>query len=1250
MNNLLHNRKFSPVYLFGIVCLLILPAATHASFSLSGSVITQSGTDNDLSGLANISGVTATDNENHKTYDLGSKQLVVNGTLTISPESEMITTDFTNKAIRINSGAELIIDGKITQNGETTYSTAYWLVGSSFTDTPQGMYDDDYSLIYVNNGAELNWEGGYIKGRQPLEFRRSSSSNQSKVKIVNGGADFLQALSGYPVMVRAKSSDLYVDGFHFVNGGSWVIFRPVDTGNLFQGFTFEHANGIGAFSGGSQSSVWHEVRNYDSFNPVDDVSFWKGKWNRFINPENGSDLIIRGYSGDGTEDHYNYGLIEIRKEIEIQVNDEAGDPIDGASYLIPDTNNGKRINHSSHTYTNDFDYSGETNSAGEGEVDLLIAAAVRNDDGAQGDNDSGLNAKDYRGKNGDTSDVFDVKIWDYNYLGETREVAMKGTGVLEVDFTLSIDELITESDPAIVSAYTELETPQKFYDYAKLWLIEEYAEQTDTLVSLEGDTIVSDFNLTLDPNAAAVFAFDGSTITARASQFMGNIEASTITTLNNARVLGLRNGVFYAQDGDIIDTEYTKVVADQNMSIVVDGVTLPEVEVINGAILNISGINNAKQPTIITETSGTIIIDGDLIPSSNYVETAGVLTMSGTETDLTGMRGLSGVSHSTFAGITTYDIGDVLLQINGELTINSNEKIVYGENAPEVYLVIGSSGHLTIYGTNDGNTSTENIANPQIINEQQSPDHFQTSHGILVNGMLELQGGMIDIASHINFQANSVFRARAGVVKMSDAANVFPNLLRFANASGGTIDIDDFVLYQGSNAFELRDINVTTLENYSPRNCKEGIMKQGTTANPLELINFNPENCDIDTSYIGSGSFYLIYGMPDKAPTATVHFDHSSASGGGITEVRKNVLFTLTESETGQEISDVIIYTKDSVHSTTRDYSNAFYVSLVSGNQILTQHEYVATTDNSGQASIDKLLAYAGVFGGEYVGQDSAAREVLYKTKASDHNYVDDFAIASYAHQLTTISDVDLTGLGEKEIAWALFVDDAINQNDSTIVSAYTELETSEKLYDYAKYYLVENYAGETATIVNRLSDTVDAGVYDVVIDATAPEVFDFDGSTITVRASEFVGNLSTTGTITLLNGAIVDGGIGDADGDSSVTTVDVPSTASTVVYDTDGTTILATTTGDIFYQYTANPTEAIFIEFIDTNGTKLRRSFTKDSGFFTLDMNYSVSDFSGQDRLHLTNNNTAIIQVWDRVSLWPEKLASYFDLIPFMR
>ena len=54
-----------------------------------------------------------------------------------------------------------------------------------------------------------------------------------------------------------------------------------------------------------------------------------------------------------------------------------------------------------------------------------------------------------------------------------------------------------------------------------------------------------------------------------------------------------------------------------------------------------------------------------------------------------------------------------------------------------------------------------------------------------------------------------------------------------------------------------------------------------------------------------------------------------------------------------------------------------------------------------------------------------------------------------------------------------LLEDSQISETDRTIVDSYTTLENANKLYDFAKSYLVYNYKGETNFLVQRNGNNI---------------------------------------------------------------------------------------------------------------------------------------------------------------------------------
>jgi len=222
--------------------------------------------------------------------------------------------------------------------------------------------------------------------------------------------------------------------------------------------------------------------------------------------------------------------------------------------------------------------------------------------------------------------------------------------------------------------------------------------------------------------------------------------------------------------------------------------------------------------------------------------------------------------------------------------------------------------------------------------------------------------------------------------------------------------------------------------------------------------------------------------------------------------------------------------------------------------------EYSKITDASGQISTFEVLTsiqihdrttsdstasqYYVTFGGgkwkeadgqqpQYTDWDTDRFGNFYKVdRRSDSNSnLDDFTFkfCSYGHSLSSSSQ-QLKGLGELEVNWVLFDDLVITESDKAIVDAYTEIDTSAKFYDRAKSFLTANYEGEGSTIVSRAGIDIET-TFDIEIDASATSAFAFDGSKITIKASAFSGNITTTGLVTTLNDAVVLGTITDSSG-----------------------------------------------------------------------------------------------------------------------
>ena len=117
-------------------------------FNLNGTIITQTGTDANLSGLAGVSGVNVQSSDNTTWYFVGNRRLDIAGTLNHDPETEILVFG-DNPPIRTlsilgtyNYGSPIIV------NGVTRYSTNLGLYFGDVSGT------DNSCLLYTSDAAD----------------------------------------------------------------------------------------------------------------------------------------------------------------------------------------------------------------------------------------------------------------------------------------------------------------------------------------------------------------------------------------------------------------------------------------------------------------------------------------------------------------------------------------------------------------------------------------------------------------------------------------------------------------------------------------------------------------------------------------------------------------------------------------------------------------------------------------------------------------------------------------------------------------------------------------------------------------------------------------------------------------------------------------------------------------------------------------------------------------------------------------
>ncbi len=499
-------------------CTLMQPMFAGFNLPLGGTVITQTGTDGDLSGLSGIAGVVVTSNgtgaDQYITYDLNNLQLVIQGTLSHNPEQEqLVFNNPANPIIDIQSGATYNLGDDVLINGVTRQTLGLGIFVSS---TDGGCCNANRAVLAVRNGATWNWKGATIDvGQLPW-----IADPTSTVRITNAVLLVRRNATSDVVQVRQNSDNFFVDGFTFIGNGEGdltFLRRPQQMDN----YSPETTGGAIAFSG-STPNYDVTFRGYSGGDRgnTQDIKLWQGSRPILINSKTGSQLIAGNHKNDGNG--AGYGVALVYQELDLNVSDLANSPVTGVTMYIRDTDNGGRetYNREGHTVNNtaDNEYIVQTNVNGDiPQQQILLAANVANSGGANGLN-SGTYAWDYRGKNNDDSDLFDIHLWSYNYRYQIiPDAELKGINGTQLATKVFDDTAISESSKAIVDAYGQIDTLDKLYDRAKSFKIDNLTALgiENFFFTTNGDRLMlaADWNIVIDQTAPNVFEVDEGTKT-----------------------------------------------------------------------------------------------------------------------------------------------------------------------------------------------------------------------------------------------------------------------------------------------------------------------------------------------------------------------------------------------------------------------------------------------------------------------------------------------------------------------------------------------------------------------------------------------------------------------------------------------------------------------------------------------------------------------------------------------------------------
>ena len=323
--------------------------------------------------------------------------------------------------------------------------------------------------------------------------------------------------------------------------------------------------------------------------------------------------------------------------------------------------------------------------------------------------------------------------------------------------------------------------------------------------------------------------------------------------------------------------------------------------------------------------------------------------------------------------------------------------------------------------------------------------------------------------------------------------------------------------------------------------------KSFSNSSPL-LFGSADEAFNILVGEDGQSGSYMLHGLyPSGSLGRIVYLNFTGLnwetqmalySAGKTVRVENHLVFkykvidTLAQPVSGAKI---IIYKKD-----------PSYPANGQVNFSTTETTVEETTDSTGEGNIGSdtgsgdficVEAFSRTASGGNVDVDYANPNHSTAQYASNTSLA--FAVVKYGkvaafRQALTAAKAGASGEGKQSLGVIQLNDDlAIVEQDAATALAYSTQETPEKAYDHLSALFERDYDSESGPTCSRVGDSLDFGSLNLIIDGSGSGEASVSNSSVKLNASTFTGNLTTTGTVSVINGATIVGGIIDSNGDS---------------------------------------------------------------------------------------------------------------------
>lgn len=493
------------------------------------------------------------------------------------------------------------------------------------------------------------------------------------------------------------------------------------------------------------------------------------------------------------------------------------------------------------------------------------------------------------------------------------------------------------------------------------------------------------------------------------------------------------------------------------------------------------------------------------------------ITQSGTDTDLTGLTGISGVTTYEQNGRRVYILDNRKLVISGTLSHDPESEEMFFENyASGITLRVNGTYNLGSYDSATGKYSSGTA----IRFGRNSDSNYLESHSdiyIHSTGTLNWYGGSIHSQRQLsNYGTLNTFSQEAKLIGYGNVRKEIRQ--RSVNCNINGLVTKDYSFAAIANANQI--------ENWTPYNDTviAGFIVSSSFANNTFAVvkGLDPSGITAAVSNFWQQRWVKFINCLAGSDISVVGLSTNSTANLGLVEIRQEVRLKYT---------DLNFNSLDGVKVSMTDTNNG---NRLAANQIQSNPDYTTDRSYTGTSSSGEVLfdtdggVLVAVHWRDTGGAQASNNEIDYRSSAGNNTDTFTFHSCDYANQIAVTTKA-LKGSNGVDLEVVLVPDLSISESNKTTVDAYTELNTSAQIYDRAKSYLYDNYAGEVSTIVSKDGLQVDIGSNNLVLDGTASSVIGLSGTTLTIKSGTFTSGVKGSGTVTVSNGVTLNGGTFDS-------------------------------------------------------------------------------------------------------------------------